>query len=259
MCYWRSGSVTCLAFLLLVLTWLHDWTALPDKDPLPQFSIQQVTPSPTYDPLEIPVLPPNPSEFERGKYLYYFHCMPCHGERGQGLTDEFRQLWEEHNNCWGRGCHAGRLKDEGFPIPTVVPAVIGQVGVLVRFPNIESLLRYLHDTHPPQKPGILTDQEYNALSIYLWRSNNKTLPELNTETPTTQNALQDTGQPTKTTTVTTSAPEILPTRPNEPTDIIGTHSSVELNFDSWLRELAALVFLVVIILVFYVLIRISRK
>ena len=132
------------------------------------------SPSPTYDPLLVPVLPENASASEFGKYLYYFHCMPCHGDHGQGLTDEFRQVWvEDHQNCWGRGCHGGRPQDEGFPIPTVVPPVISEADALRGFGDFASLQAYLHDTHPPQFPGKLSDREYHALTAYLWESNQK--------------------------------------------------------------------------------------
>jgi hypothetical protein len=144
---------------------------------IPQLNL----PTPTYDPLATPALPENPTDFDLGKYLYYFHCMPCHGDLGQGLTDEFRSVWvEDHQNCWGRGCHGGRQMDEGFPIPTIVPMVISNQDGLPQFKDFEALQTYLHDTHPPQYPGKLKDEEYRQLSVYLWQSNAK--PRL-TETP----------------------------------------------------------------------------
>jgi len=137
------------------------------------------SPTPTYDPLRIPELPENPSDAEYGAYLYYYHCMPCHGDLGQGLTDAFRGVWvEDHQDCWGRGCHGGRPKDEGFPIPTVVPPVIAVDDALPLFARFDGLLRYLHDTHPPQRPGKLEDEEYRALTVYLWESNHKPAPEV---------------------------------------------------------------------------------
>ena len=103
--------------------------------------------------------------------------MPCHGDVGQGLTDAFRMIWEEdHRNCWERGCHGGRPKDEGFPVPTLIPAIISPDDLLVKYPDLESLVTYLHDTHPPQRPGKLENDEYRALAIFLWVSNNKPLP-----------------------------------------------------------------------------------
>ena len=100
-------------------------------------------PQPTPDAFDVPVLPDNPTEVQAGEVVYYYNCMPCHGDHGQGLTDEFRQLWvEDHQNCWGRGCHAGRLEDQGFPIPRIVPAVSDRPDQLLRFPQPEDLFAY---------------------------------------------------------------------------------------------------------------------
>jgi hypothetical protein len=142
--------------------------------PVEHSNQQSITPTPTYDPLAIPTLPEHPTDFERGKNLYYYHCMPCHGDVGQGLTDAWRMVWEEdHRNCWGRGCHGGRLKDEGFPIPTIIPAIMAPYSVLDRYPDFEALVRYLKETHPPQKPGKLEEAEYRALVVYVWVSNDR--------------------------------------------------------------------------------------
>jgi cytochrome c len=66
----------------------------------------QTEPSPTVDRLAIPVLPDHPTQVEIGKNVYYYHCMPCHGDKGQRLTSEWRSQWvDDHQNCWGRGCH----------------------------------------------------------------------------------------------------------------------------------------------------------
>src|SRR4030065_637897 len=91
-------------------------------------------------PWALPILPESPTAAQAGQVLYYYHCMPCHGDRGQGLTDEWRQVWvEDHQNCWGRGCHAGRLGDEGFPLPRVIPGVIGGAQGLNEFSRATAL------------------------------------------------------------------------------------------------------------------------
>lgn len=97
--------------------------------------------------------------------------MPCHGDHGQGLTDEFRALWvEDHQNCWARGCHGGQPKDEGFPIPTFVPPIAG-VNHLAAFDSEQELFEYLKATHPPQYPGDLKDDEYRALAFVVFWMN----------------------------------------------------------------------------------------
>lgn len=144
-----------------------------------------VTPTPTYDPLVEPPLPEHPTELELGKNLYWHWCMPCHGDVGQGLTDEFRGVWEpDHQNCWARGCHTGRKEDLGFPIPTVVPAIVRD-DKLAQFPSLQALTDFLQATHPPQRPGILEADEYHAIAAYVFTMNERPLEELQpTATPT---------------------------------------------------------------------------
>lgn len=130
--------------------------------------------TPTVDRLAIPVLPENPTQFELGNNVYYHHCMPCHGDRGQGLTDEWREVWEEdHQDCWGKGCHSFRDQDEVFTIPTTIPPVVGTAQIVQRFSTPLDLFEYLRSTHPPQNPGILSDEEYWALTDFLLIKNGK--------------------------------------------------------------------------------------
>lgn len=141
---------------------------------------QAAPPTPEPQPIEsdrlaLPVLPDNPSQIDLGNYSYYYNCMPCHGDQGQGLTEEFRNLWvEDHRNCWARGCHAGRPKDEGFPIPRYIPGVKH----LARFKDQQALYQYLKATHPPQRPGRLTDEEYWSLTVLLFYQAGRLTPDL---------------------------------------------------------------------------------
>ena len=131
-----------------------------------------ITPSP--DRLAIPVMPDSPTQVDTGRNVYYYHCMPCHGDRGQGLTDEWRQVWvEDHQNCWARGCHAGREGDEGFSLPHTVPAVSGSSQAMAGFSTADDLFSFLAHTHPPQRPGALAEDEYWALAAFLLHENGR--------------------------------------------------------------------------------------
>jgi hypothetical protein len=139
------------------------------------------TPTPTYDPLVEPSLPENPSEYDLGRNWYWHNCMTCHGDVGQGLTDDFRAIWpEDHQNCWAHGCHGGHNGDEGFPIPTVVPALVNE-SKLAQFSSQQTFYKYLKSTHPPQDPGGLTDEEYQAIVKFVFSLNDRTINEI---TPT---------------------------------------------------------------------------
>jgi len=174
---WIIGSLAMISALLISHTPVSQANQLPTS-----------TPASAYNSLAIPTLPENPSQAEMGEYLYYFNCMPCHGDKGQGLTDAWRQVWEEdHRNCWGRGCHGGHSENEGFPIPKIVPAIILEGDALGRFSNPGDLFTYLKATHPPQEPGRLADQDYQALATFLWAVNHKSaLPNPATPMPTIQ-------------------------------------------------------------------------
>jgi len=141
-------------------------------------SIITITPTvQVVERLAEPPLPANPTQYEWGRYLYWLNCMTCHGDRGQGLTEEFRILWDaDHQNCWERGCHAGRTEDQGFPLPRTIPAVISENGALLPFATADALYQFLRTTHPPQHPGYLPDDQYWALTTYLLVQNNRLAP-----------------------------------------------------------------------------------
>lgn len=170
-------SKPILLFLpILILFALHPFHRIVAKQ-------VYVSPSPTYDPLVEPPLPENPTEFELGRNLYWHWCMTCHGDRGQGLTDEFRAIWEpEHQDCWESGCHAGRPGDGGFPIPTVVPALVDETH-LAQFASVQELSNFLKATHPPQSPGILRSGEYHAIALFVLTMNGRPGIDIPSTTP----------------------------------------------------------------------------
>jgi hypothetical protein len=135
---------------------------------------------PGSDPLAAPEMPEHPTRVDTGREVYYYHCMPCHGDQGQGLTAEWREVWpEEHQNCWARGCHAGKVGDLGFPIPHDVPAVSGSSATLAAYAPPTTLFDFLLQNHPPQRPGALSSEECWALTAFLFYQNGR-VPERGT-------------------------------------------------------------------------------
>ena len=154
--------------LLLVVIFALLCAASPSRSEGP------VVPTPTLDRLATPVVPENPTSVDLGRGVYYLHCMPCHGDVGQGLTEEWRNVWvEDHRNCWAKGCHGGRLEDEGFPLPKTIPAVIAPEANSRQFASFDELQAYLVRTHPPQQPGALDRAEYEEVTAYLWHENRR--------------------------------------------------------------------------------------
>lgn len=127
------------------------------------------TPTPPYFPTATP-----PTQAGHGKDIFYLHCMPCHGDQGQGLTDEFRlrQYPPEDTNCWKSGCHGERPYANGFTLPKAIPALIG-AGALQRFGTAQDMYGYIHKAMPFNAPGSLSDEQYLQVSAFLLESNQR--------------------------------------------------------------------------------------
>lgn len=137
----------------------------------------QTTPMPTLDRLAEPTLPVEPSPADHGAQVYWLYCMPCHGDMGQGLTDEFRETYPpEENNCWGRGCHGRNPYEGGFILPTTVPQLIGP-GSLTKFATVANLNGFIHAAMPYEDPGVLTEEQAWQVTAFILRENGVSYPE----------------------------------------------------------------------------------
>lgn len=127
--------------------------------------------------LNTPPLPENPTQIDHGAYEFSLRCMACHGDRGQGLTDEWRAAWgKEEENCWQSKCHAANFPRGGFKLPTFAPRVIGE-GALARFESAADLHGFIAEKMPWHQPGSLDDTMYWQLTAYLLHSNNVPLDD----------------------------------------------------------------------------------
>jgi cytochrome c len=127
--------------------------------------------TPTPDRLAQPTLPASPSQADHGAQVYWLSCLPCHGDRGQGLTDEFRQTYPpEDQYCWNSGCHGDRPYANGFKLPKTVPALIG-TDALQKFSNAAVLHSYIAAAMPYWKPGSLSEQDAWSVTAFLLRQN----------------------------------------------------------------------------------------
>ncbi len=126
---------------------------------------------PTPNRLAEPTLPPSPSQADYGAQVYWLSCLPCHGDRGQGLTDEFREAYPpEDRNCWESGCHGERPYENGFQLPPKIPALIGNK-TLRRFTTAATLQAYIFAAMPYWKPGSLTEEQSWQVTAFLLREN----------------------------------------------------------------------------------------
>ena len=165
-----TKPVLRVAAALLVACLLPACAALPYSAALPG---SQPTPGPTpeIDRLAEPPMPEKPSQADQGHFVYYQVCMACHGDFGQGLTDEWRALWEEDSNCWQSECHGNDHPVTGFAlVRTCCTAVIGDT-TLQRFDNGQELFDYVSTMMPWWNPGYLKTQEFWQVTNYLMRAN----------------------------------------------------------------------------------------
>ena len=132
----------------------------------------QATPVPTQDRLAEPTLPPSAaSQADHGAQVYWLSCLPCHGDKGQGLTDEFRATYPpEEQYCWERGCHGKVPYESGFTLPKKIPAVIGQT-TLAKFSDAAQLNSYVRAAMPFWKPGSLTEEQSWRVTAFILREN----------------------------------------------------------------------------------------
>lgn len=158
-----------LTFTSLALAQIEHGGPAPTPTPLPPTPAPDVTPTP--DRLAAPPTVPSPNQADEGAQLYWLHCQPCHGDRGQGLTDEWRaQYPPEEEYCWESGCHGNQPYDQDFALPTAVPAVIGD-SVLQKFQSMDGVYQYVSVTMPYFFPGELTQEEYLAILAHIAREN----------------------------------------------------------------------------------------
>jgi cytochrome c5 len=139
------------------------------------FTTQAQTADPTPDRLAAPPTVPAPTQADEGAQLYWLHCQPCHGDKGQGLTDAPDDDWRaqyppEDQNCWDSGCHGARPYEAGFTIPKQIPAVIGE-GSLARFTTLGDVFTFIQVAMPFQWPNSLTEEEYLQITAFLAREN----------------------------------------------------------------------------------------
>lgn len=131
--------------------------------------------TPTFIPsdrLLQPTLSADPSQADQGAVDYWLNCMVCHGDRGQGLTDEFRMLYPpEEQTCWQSGCHGARPYENGFTLPTAIPPVVGPESAWHNFEDASVLYAFISTAMPWHKPGSLDPEVYWRLTAYLLREN----------------------------------------------------------------------------------------
>jgi cytochrome c5 len=176
-------------FLLIFVIILGAWSWMsPDTI----VSLQQATATPASAGIPMPPmsnedswvivdLPPDATQLEYGAEVYRLVCKACHGDKGQGLTDDWRAQWApEDQNCWQSKCHAANHPPDGFYMP-IAPAVIGLP--LQMFATAQDLYNYIHNFMPWHDRGSMTEKESWSVTAHILKMNNVDPgPELGPET-----------------------------------------------------------------------------
>jgi cytochrome c len=179
----RLDAIPFIALILLALVlWSCSSATAP---PLAQGGVQP--PSRTPDarasgaatPTRTPVanhqwilidLPPNATQLDYGAEVYRLVCRDCHGDRGQGLTPEWRATWAPADqNCWQAKCHGDSHPSDGFKLP-VSPPIVGQA-VLSRFDTADDLYQLIQNEMPWYNPGSLTEKDAWAVTAFVIKLN----------------------------------------------------------------------------------------
>src|SRR5512147_1586890 len=157
--------------ILLLIANLLDSFRVQAAPPIQSTSTPDAQPTPTFDKqrLEKPVVASdNTEQLKKGSLIYWGVCMACHGDIGQGLTEEWRDAYGQDRNCWQSGCHGRDHPPEGFFIPKdlTIPPVAGP-GRLTRFNNAQEMHDFILASMPWWKPGSLTDEEAWQATSYI--------------------------------------------------------------------------------------------
>ncbi|MBN1303700.1 MAG: cytochrome b N-terminal domain-containing protein [Anaerolineales bacterium] len=138
--------------------------------------------TPTFAParLDRPATVFPPSQADIGAQTYWGMCMDCHGDHGQGLTEEWLNSYKpELRDCWQSGCHGADYPENSFEIlKGGVPALSGP-GSLARFSNAYELQVFIQENMPFFPTGSLTPDEAWPLTAYVMRLNDRQLDTLN--------------------------------------------------------------------------------
>lgn len=125
--------------------------------------------SPTEDSWVIVDLPADATQLEYGAEVYRLVCKACHGDKGQGLTDDWRAQWNpKDQNCWQSKCHALNHPSDGFYLP-YSPAVVGPP--LKIFDTALDLYHYIRKYMPWHNPDSLTEKENWSVTAYILKIN----------------------------------------------------------------------------------------
>jgi quinol-cytochrome oxidoreductase complex cytochrome b subunit len=154
---------------MLVLSLARTWSA--GAQTMQQGAVPSApAPTPTFDPARMakPLSSSTTTQIEQGSLVYWGVCMACHGDQGQGMTDDWRSAYGLDANCWQSQCHGPHHPEEGFEIPRELyfPA-LANTGSLARFLTAKDMHDFILANMPWWNPASLTADEAWQLTAYV--------------------------------------------------------------------------------------------
>jgi cytochrome c len=101
---------------------------------------------------------------EQGTTIYFSLCLPCHGDKGQGLTDEWRAQFGQDQKC--TDCHPSEGVATRYAFPRAVPALVG-TNTLLRFITAKELKEYIQQKMPWWDLGFMNEIQAWQLAAFL--------------------------------------------------------------------------------------------
>ena len=120
-----------------------------------------------------------PSQSDNGAQVYWGMCQDCHGDRGQGLTAEWRSTFApDYQECWASGCHGGDAGENSFTIPEAGAPALAGPGALPRFSTAFELGSYIQQSMPLYSAGSITPDQAWELTAFLLALNEKEINQI---------------------------------------------------------------------------------
>ena len=242
-------AVLAIVVTLGISSWISPGTVV---------RLQQATPTnagfvmpPVENSWIIVDLPEDASQLEYGTEVYRLVCKACHGDKGQGLTDDWRAQWApEDQNCWQSKCHALNHPPDGFYMPQV-PTVLGQP--IRNFGNALNLYSFIHNYMPWHNRGSMTEKDSWSATAYILKINGiNPVPELNAETAANIDLSVIDPNLGPTPVPASQEAQAAPLLENTPVPTLGQENqSAEMNTPGWILPVTLLIVIIIVIAILF--------
>lgn len=161
-------KIFALSALLFLGVFIQDMCISPENIAKAGQITKNTTQSATQESwITLPESLESATQGEIGAEIYQLVCSTCHGDKGQGLTEEWiARIGHGAQGCWQSKCHISNHPPDGFVLPRDVPALAGP-NARPRFETALELYTFIRNFMPYQAPGTMLTDEYWAVTAFL--------------------------------------------------------------------------------------------